>query len=206
MKIVGISDTHGQHNSLKRMPKADMLLFAGDVLLNRDDNGHNFVEWLNSLPIKHKVGVFGNHDFNYRAAIEYSKHFKDIHFLMNEAIEIEGMKIFGSPYSLPFGNWAFMKPDHVLYNFYKQIPDNVNILITHCAPFGILDMAINGDMTGSRSLIDRTRELKSLKLSLFGHIHEEYGILQKNNITFVNASVLDERYRLKNRPIVIEYV
>ncbi len=40
---------------------------------------------------------------------------------------------------------------------------------------------------------------------VFGHIHEDYGQYTKDDTTFVNASVLDDRYQLVHQPVVIDF-
>jgi Icc-related predicted phosphoesterase len=52
-------------------------------------------------------------------------------------------------------------------------------------------------------LLKRVGELKP-QLCVFGHIHEGYGMREQNGVVFVNASVLDERYRLVNEAVVFE--
>ena len=42
------------------------------------------------------------------------------------------------------------------------------------------------------------------KIHICGHIHEAYGTIEKSGITFVNASVVNARYELVNRPIEFE--
>ena len=209
MRITCISDTHGQHKSKKLTQKlidsgADMLLYAGDLQANRFDNGVSFINWLNLLPIKYKVCTFGNHDFSYKETLKYSKKFDNTYFLVNESVEIEGLKIFGSPYSLPFGNWAFMESDDILKEYYSKIPDDTDILITHGAPFSILDKTWTDIRTGSVSLLERVQELKNLKLHVFGHIHESYGIDFTGK--YVNASSLNERHKMKNDPVIIDRI
>ncbi|WP_456833459.1 MFS transporter [Deinococcus sp. UYEF24] len=43
-----------------------------------------------------------------------------------------------------------------------------------------------------------------LKLHVFGHIHEGYGVVEAGELTSVNASVLDAEYRLRNAPVVVD--
>lgn len=38
MKILFISDTHGQHRKLKNLPQADMLIHAGDISQRGEDH------------------------------------------------------------------------------------------------------------------------------------------------------------------------
>jgi Icc-related predicted phosphoesterase len=211
VKITCLSDTHGQHNS-KKLNKwlaensGDILIFAGDLQLNQYDDGKNFLSWMNDLSYKYKLMTFGNHDCNFQIIIDESKKYKNLFVLNHEFINIEGINIFGSPYSLPFLNWWFMKTESELGELYKLIPDNTNILFTHGCPFGILDKTEGGVLTGSKSLLNRIKELKDLKYCISGHIHEQYGKVKYDNVEFINASLLEEKYRLINTPIIIDYV
>jgi Icc-related predicted phosphoesterase len=209
MKIVCFSDLHGQYS--KKLTEwfmdnpADLLLFAGDLQLNNFDDGIKFIDWLNVLPYKEKVFIFGNHDGNYDYTEDYVAKFKNIHCLNNENIDINGIKIFGSPYSIKFFDWWFMKSDRQLAKIYSKIPENTNILLTHTPPFGIMDKTISGNFAGSESLLKRIDELSNLKHHIFGHIHENFGIEKIGNINFINASILDEKYKFKRMPIIFEY-
>jgi Icc-related predicted phosphoesterase len=208
MKIVCFSDLHGQYS--KKLTKwfdnnpGDILLFAGDLQLNNFDYGFKFLQWLNKLPYEYKIMIFGNHDGNYHYTLQESIKYNNIKILNNESITINNINIWGSPYSVQFGNWWFMKTDNELKEIYKSIPDNTNILLTHTPPFGILDKTISGANAGSKQLYNRILKLNNLKYHISAHIHEGYGIIKKNNITFINASVLNERYELVNSPIIFE--
>lgn len=210
MKFITLSDTHGQHRS-KKLNKflhenpVDVLLFAGDLQRNHFDDGIDFIDWLHKLPFKYKVMTFGNHDFNYEYATERAKLYDDIYVLNNSLAEIEGIKIWGSPNSLIFLDWFFMKTDKELKYVYENIPGDVDILITHTPAFGILDMTKDGILTGSTSLLDRIKELKKLKYHVGAHIHENGGKCEGyDGINFINASVLNEKYQLVNDPIIFE--
>jgi len=209
MKIVAFSDLHGQHS--RKLTKwfmehpADILLFAGDLQLNNFDDGSFFLQWLNTLPYRHKICIFGNHDGNYNYTIEKSKKYNNIIFLNNESITIEGIKIWGSPYSVQFGNWWFMESEEKLAKIYDDIPDDTNILMTHTPAFGILDRTIEGINVGSMQLCNRIAKLHNLKYHISAHIHEAAGTKNFNGITYINPSILDEKYRLINDPIIFEY-
>lgn len=210
MKIVTFSDTHGQHASV-RLTKflfdnaGDLLLFAGDLQANHFDDGKSFVKWLASLPYKHKICVFGNHDGNYEYTLEEANKYDNIKFLMNESINIDGINIFGSPNSVLFMDWYFMYPDNELKDIYEKIPNNTNILLTHTPPFQILDETFDKYNAGSKSLLDRISELNELKYNIFGHIHECYGDSRYGKPRYINSSVLDYKYRMVNEPIVFNY-
>ena len=211
MKFVAFSDTHGQHNSNKLTQwfydnPGDVLLFAGDLQLNSFDGGRGFVKWIRTLPYKHKVLIFGNHDCNYEYALEEVNEYNNTHitFLNNESITIDGINIWGSPYSVQFMDWSFMGTENELYEIYKNIPTNTNILLTHTPLYGILDETINKINVGSMQLRNKVAELHNLKYHIFGHIHEAAGIEKINNTTFFNVSVLDAKYKLVNMPIKFE--
>lgn len=212
MKIIAFSDIHGQQSEkLTRWfddNPADLLIFAGDLQANQtNDYGVNFVDWVHQLPYKDKVLVFGNHDGNYVHTLTrvIEKEYTDITFLNNGSIIIDDIKIFGSPHSVEYGSWWFMMKDNELEKLWKKIPDDTDILITHGPPFGILDYTCDNFTTGSKTLLKRISELKNLKYHIFGHIHESYGIKTIENKTFMNVSLLDEKYRFINNPVVIEY-
>jgi len=93
---------------------------------------------------------------------------------------------------------------------WKLIPDDVDILITHGPPNGILDLVPRhgwDEKTGCEELRKRVEEIAEfgrLKLHVFGHIHCGYGVHEEHGVKFVNASICDEDYRPSNKPIVID--
>ena len=84
-----------------------------------------------------------------------------------------------------------------------MIPKATDILITHGPPFGILDETVSGMNVGCEDLLETIRQTK-VKLHVFGHIHEAYGVEESGGVKFVNASVLDFKYNQVNAPIVME--
>jgi Icc-related predicted phosphoesterase len=106
-------------------------------------------------------------------------------YLEDSMIEIDGYKIFGSPWSPVFKDWAFMMEEHRLARVYERIPE-VDILITHTPPQGILDP--HG--FGSSALYEEIWRIKP-QYHIFGHNHDGYGILEKKGTTFINASLCD---------------
>ena len=86
---------------------------------------------------------------------------------------------------------------------WQQIPDNTDILITHGPPNMILDKTQRGVLAGCRDLLETIIKIKP-KFHLFGHIHEAYGVYKSEDTVFINGSVLDHKYRLKNKPVLFE--
>jgi len=210
MKMVCFSDTHGQHRS-KKLNKwfkdnpADILIFAGDYQLNSLDTGEDFIEWISGLPYKHKIITAGNHDNNSAITKKKSKKYSDINLLIHNSIEIEGIKFFASAYSRTFGHWSFMTDEDTLKYLYEKIPEDTEILITHTPPFKKLDLTFRGVDAGSTSLMNRIKQLPKLKYNIFGHIHESHNNIQRKNITYINCSIVNERYELINEPYIFEF-
>ena len=210
MKFIALSDTHGQHrskelNNFLHENQADILLFAGDLQSNNFDDGTDFINWLHELSFKYKVMTFGNHDSNFEYATNRAELYDDVFVLNNSLIEIEGIKIWGSPNSLIFFDWWFMKTEEELKGIYGNIPNDTDVLITHTPAFGILDVTKENILAGSVSLLNRTKELNKLKYNVAGHIHENGGKAMKTrNINFINASVLNEKYQMVNNPVCFE--
>lgn len=193
MKIWHISDTHTYHGLLKVPEGIDMVIHSGDATNPRDPYASeqemlNFISWFGSLPIKHKVFVAGNHDLcierNLITKIDFMKN--GIVYLENDYVEVEGIKIWGSPFTPSFGQgWAFNKKRSALHDIWKEIPDDVDIVVVHGPPKGILDLAYHQlnciEFCGDEALRKRMYLLNP-KLCLFGHIH--------NNDDIINAGTI----------------
>ena len=116
MKIWHIGDTHTYHDLLVVPEGIDVVIFSGDCSNPRDPYTNepevrSFKNWFAKLPIKHKIFVAGNHDSSIEKGFVVAKDFEDvgIHYLENTNVTIEGIKIFGSPYTPTFHHWSFNK-------------------------------------------------------------------------------------------------
>ena len=88
-RIVALSDTHGKHRQIS-IPNGDLLIFAGDFEIRNNLDLFEMSEWLNELPHKRVVAIFGNHDFTEHSEIKYMKQmFERVNLLFNESIEID---------------------------------------------------------------------------------------------------------------------
>lgn len=205
MKIVCISDTHGMHNRIE-IPDGEMLIHAGDITGDGSkEETRDFIQWFASLPHKYKVFVSGNHDRSLeKRGINYFQLPDDVQYLENSSVNLGGLKIWGSPYVPLFGRWSFMKEDLDLYEFWHQIPEDTDILVTHGPAWGINDKAYPTQAhLGSKTLAEKLT-IRCPQLHLHGHIHGGYGITEANGIIHVNAAQLDEAYKPSNKPIVID--
>lgn len=192
-RIHAISDTHRAHIDLTpKLTGGDLLVHAGDADCFDEVTAATFLRWCIKVAKNYRYGMVltaGNHD-TYIA--EYEDEVRDIlegsnvHLLLNESIVLGGMKIYGSPHSIAYGDrWtAFAGVDTELKRAWEKIPGDTDILVTHSPPFGILDAG-----QGSQSLLERVIEVKP-KVHIFGHIHHEHGVIIQNFIVSVNASLV----------------
>ena len=214
MKIVCLSDTHNCNQEIT-VPDGDILIHAGDATIRGTQTEvEDFLAWFSSLPHQHKVFVAGNHDWLFetdnRVARLLTANYK-IKYLEDSFTDIEGLKIYGSPWQPRFFDWAFnLNRGGELAEKWKLIPADIDILITHGPPNGILDEVPRKywvENTGCEELRKRVEEISvlgRLKLHVFGHIHCGYGQTEKFGVKFVNASNCDESYEPSQPPIVIE--
>lgn len=207
MRIVAISDTH---NKFINLPEGDILVHAGDMTA-RGSNFElcEFAVWFEKQKAKFKYRIFiaGNHDFGLQVHKQAMLTFFDrgAIYLEHQAVEVEGIKFFGSPYTPIFFNWAFMEEDNKLKSYWDKISEDTQVLVTHGPPFSVLDKTARGDQAGSHTLLERVKKLPKLKAHIFGHIHEQGGKKETiNNIDFYNVSVLDEHYKEAQAATVIE--
>jgi len=208
MKVLCISDTHGKHKKLT-LPEADMIIHAGDISGKGEAwQIREFFEWFSALPYRYKILIAGNHDFlAEREPHTFQKLIPENCIYLNDSgIEIEGIKIWGSPITPWFHNWAFNRQrGEEIARHWELIPSDTDILITHGPPMGVLDKTLLGKRVGCEELLKKVEQIKP-KLHIFGHIHEDYGVLPiKNSTTFINASSLDAAYLFMHTPIVYEF-
>lgn len=204
MKIVAFSDTHGQHEDIT-FPKGDVIVFAGDMCCwSSFQEVNKFFQFISKLDYKYKLVVGGNHDI----PLEKERILIDIPdnviYLKNNGVEIDGVKFWGSPITPTFFDWAFMKdrgPD--IAQHWQTIPNDTDVLITHGPPMDVLDLCKDGHV-GCYDLMERIKVVRP-KVHIFGHIHEGAGQLEIDETRFINASILDGRYKLKYLPTEIDY-
>ena len=197
-----------------------MVIHSGDESNSKGHTNleelHNFLNWYSKLDIPYKILVAGNHSFSLEKRWVTKKELSDlgIIYLEHEYIEIEGIKIFGSPYTPTYGTWCFMKDRATINRVWQHISDPVDILVLHGPPKGILDLAYNEnylDKCGDNSL-HKLIERVTPKLVLFGHIHDNednlnFGVFERNGIIYSNASaVKDGRFKdgIKNHGNILK--
>ena len=208
-KIVCLSDTHNCNQEII-VPDGDILIHAGDATIRGSiPEIEAFNDWFANLPHKIKIFVAGNHDWLFETNNSYARKMLDdsIIYLQDSFVNIEGLKIYGSPWQPRFFDWAFnLMRGAELAEKWKLIPLDTDILITHGPPHGILDEVPRKywiENTGCEELRKKVEEIRP-KAHIFGHIHCGYGQTEQFGVKFINASNCDEEYNPTNAPIVFE--
>jgi Icc-related predicted phosphoesterase len=198
MRLVVISDTHGLHDRIDSLPDGDILVHAGDFMNSGFDLEviASFNQWLRKQAFKQRIVCAGNHDRAFECMPEIARGLLDATYLENNGITIDGVSFWGSPYTPEFMNWSFMYPrGGAAKRYWDEIPERVDVLITHGPPHGILDqVAPGGEHLGCEELI-KAVEAKKPKVHIFGHIHGGAGMFENGVTKFVNAAYLNERYK-----------
>ena len=201
IKLWHVSDSHASHGLLNVPENVDIVVHSGDEsnyydVYKNEQECRDFMEWFGSLPIKNKIMIGGNHSsFIATRTKEFRELCKEkgVIYLENEGIEIEGLKIWGSPYSPTFGNWYFMKSRDKMHRVWENIPENTDILITHTPPKGCLDLSYNRnhelEFCGCSNLLKNIFRVKP-KLSLYGHIHSCDGVLNAGQMKLANLDTI----------------
>ena len=146
MIIDCISDLHGFYPDLEG---GDLLIVAGDLTSRDTKEQHiDFSMWLAAQNYSHKVVIAGNHD-NRLILLGGPVKAPRLDYLLDSGTEFQGLKIWGSPWTKWFPQVnpkcsAFMlKTEDELAEKWKLIPDDIDVLVTHGPPHGILDKNIN---------------------------------------------------------------
>ena len=216
MRIVALSDTHGFHKKLT-VPDGDLLICAGDFSMKaQQKHVVDFAQWFKGQPHKHKIIVPGNHDMYCETAHGWTRQeFFPAIYLNHEECYVGGYKVFGSPYSSSIyepSPWAFdYDPKGLLSeHLWKQIPENLDILITHGPPKGICDRVAMPKMgedphVGDVNLLYYVKQ-RLPRIHIVGHIHEGYGQYISDCWTtrFYNVCVCDVHYKPVNPVTVID--
>lgn len=208
MKIVAISDTHERHK-LIALPDGDVLVHAGDITKKGSLEAiRDFADWMQQAPHKHKIVIAGNHDFCFEddraSEAEEILRQSGVIYLRDSGVTIAGIRFWGSPWQPWFFDWAFnLQRGDEIAEKWALIPEDTNVLITHGPPHEISDCTVDGQNVGCEELAKRIEQLHYLKLHIFGHIHEGYGIVKVGGVTYANASICDVRYRPVNAPLTL---
>ncbi len=208
VKIVLVSDLHGRPLTTQ---SADVLIAAGDMTEHGQED--EFIElnrWFGAQPQALKIYVPGNHDIlAYRNPALVREILSNAVVLIDEEIEVSGSRIYGSPWVRSNdSDWAFplMDGTNRAKEKWAEIPEGLDILVTHGPPYGIGDRSRRTrEHVGDGLLLNRLRAMTARPaVHVFGHIHEGERVTGKLEMLFVNASICDEHGQAVKTPVVIE--
>jgi Icc-related predicted phosphoesterase len=223
MKLIAISDVHNRQNKLT-IPECDLLIVAGDYTLQgRDSEVKNFCEWLNKQPARHKLIVQGNHEVDVQEDFDNAYDIAQeacpgVLFVEHELVIIEGIKIFLSAWTPYFNDWAYnahrfitdgvTKRNPFIKELWKDIPNDVDIIVTHGPVHGIHDQVYQVDgvtpkeRVGCWHLLEKVMQTNA-KVHICGHIHSGHGQKEFMGKHFYNVSVCGETYSVDYEPTEI---
>lgn len=205
MKVCAISDLHLREPDL---PKADLGLLAGDLTFRGTLKEYKkSMYYLQSQREKFKDAycTLGNHDgglFLDRGHREEFERESGWKILIDETVEVQGIKLFGSPYTPEFCNW-FWAYDRPTNRWKELIPEGVDLIMNHGQPYRINDLVRSGENVGCYDLAHRIRQVRP-QVFIGGHLHCAYGFFEEDGIRYYNVSVCDEDYMASNAPTVFE--
>ncbi len=204
MRIVCISDTHEQHEELD-VPSGDLLLHAGDFGFRQSGSSteklREFNRWLGRLPHRYKVVIPGNHD-DLVAQRKNRAQITNATLLVNSGVEIEGIRIWGSPITALYG--AFVMEDaSQRKKHWAKVPMGTDILLTHGPAFGILDQE-NDAHLGDPELSEAIERVRP-RLHVCGHVHSGYGTYRGRRTYHVNAALFDDFGGIERNPVVVDF-
>ena len=170
VRFACISDTHCLHRDVN-VPQCDYLIHSGDITnYGEPDVMNDFMDWLRGLKAtgtvrKECIVIPGNHDvtlypefldshsWRYFWDVETVDKIdaKDVIILRDRGVELDGIRIYGSPWVRPICQWAYCSAN--LKDKFDRIPANTDLLITHSPAFS------KGDNStfGSHELFDRVQ-------------------------------------------------
>jgi Icc-related predicted phosphoesterase len=220
LRLLCLSDTHGKHAGIPRasIPTVDLILFGGDFsLVGNPVDVASFKEWIRSFNVP-AVIIAGNCDLAFDT--ERLAHFTPriegychptvpidtikpsflenpgkISYLEDSEVTVNGVRIYGSPYSPEFNDWGFPIHQGEAESRWSKIPDGIDVLLVHGPPKDVCDATSTGFHAGCASLrtaIERTKPA----LAVFGHIHEAHGIGEVGETLCANVAVLNVKFEL----------
>lgn len=211
VKICAISDSHSKHDSVI-IPHCDILMHAGDITFFSKKGPQevvDFLDWFYRQPAKYKIFCAGNHDLDLEndEALFRSIMPPGVIYLNDELVEIEGIKIWGSPITPTFYNWAFNRDRGAkIKKHWSKIPEGIDILLTHGPAYGHLDL-VGTESVGCVDLLEVINKIKP-SIHIFGHIHRHSHKtieIDGKKMDFYNAAVVNSKYEIIHKPHVFDF-
>lgn len=188
ISVVCVSDTHSKQITL---PDGDVLIHAGDLTQSGSyDELEAALSWLAAQSHPIKVVVAGNHD-TLLDEDQDTPHTKDVRarqrkrllqdhpeilYLQDSSAAVTApngrqLRIYGSPRTPRYGNWAFQYPrSRDIWRDGIDVDDAIDILVTHGPPQAHLDLGY-----GCAHLLRAVWRIRP-RLHVCGHVHAGAGV------------------------------
>jgi len=167
MKIVAISDTHGNHEKIDIPEEGDVLVHAGDFT-DFGKGFDDFITWFEKAPQPHKILLLGNHEWTNIKDRRYGEiHPQRITLLRQDGFPPKtSVTIDGHIFSLP-----------------GEAPD-ADVVVAHAPPD---NLSPEGDISVRAGLA-----IQQPDLFICGHAHAERGVFNHTAQTkYINACCPD---------------
>lgn len=212
MKLVATADLHGR---LPEIPECDVLVIAGDIapeyggehraFMQADWLLTKFTRWLEQVPAKHIIGIGGNHDTALFKNTDGVCEKLPWIFLMDEGIELCGVRFWGSPW-IPHLDWSnYYLRDELFNAACDLVPADIDVIISHGPPLNLCDFTgpkYGNEHAGFKGW-QRTIERVKPDMFICGHIHEGYGWANVRHSTGSDTRVCNvaQGYEGENPPV-----
>ena len=204
MRILHVSDTHGLPPEPPKGGKEgskeddfDVVVHSGDLMPNTsfgvavlerafqprwlEQNAKHFPKGWYGKPV---IMVPGNHDYVDPTPALRSVGL-DVQLLVDDVVEIGGVRFWGHPWTPPFYDWNYMLPPAAMSAKLARLADEarrggVHVLVSHGPMYGVLDRNQSGERCGCPQLRHVVTEASGeLRMILHGHIHESAGLMKR---------------------------
>lgn len=225
LSICAISDLHGY---LPELEPCDLVLICGDSVPLKYQSDFeltynwyikDFRKWAEELECDKVLFIAGNHECTFpRHSEVFYEEFPEedkITYLQDSEYIYKGNDgkdyiIYGTPWCKVFGRWAFMTSDENLEILYSDIPEDLDILMTHDQPYGYGDVLLqkdcpwaNGEHIGNKPLAKIILE-KQPKYLFCAHLHStDHSCIEISKTKRYNVSLKDERYQPVYKPLYL---
>ncbi|KAG8717215.1 hypothetical protein FRC09_014609 [Ceratobasidium sp. 395] len=177
IRLVCVSDTHNHLLPHSSVPPGDVFIHTGDITNNgTPEELKRSLDWIRSLPHAHKIIIGGNHDTALAEPDELKQlDLAGVTYLCDETLELvirgQKLRLYGSPWTPRFGNFAFQYPKGAGAEIWNSIPQNTDVLITH----GPANAHCDRDGLGCEDFLGRMWQVRP-RVLVCGHIHAGRGI------------------------------
>lgn len=209
-----MSDTHGLHGRLGRLPDGDLLIHCGDATNDGSwAEFQTFWDWFVGQPHERKIFVPGNHDLCLATtSLPDDSIPSTAHVLRDSAVAIpcrggkDWIHVFGTSAHKRVGSWPFGLDEEEAVRFWTLANPRADIVVTHGPAYGANDEETEGEKYGCPAMRDWMEEVRRTRmgppiLHLHGHIHESLSrVTLVGDVVSMNCSVYP---CTPNRPPVV---